>query len=343
MSIDASVWATRELHLRLILDGEVRTRAAWSEELDALCRNGWAYRIDRSGRRVAPRAEALPDIEVRLERLAPGLLSVARSLREAGGNPYDPDAYRIARRGEVLRMPAKVSRKVASATLGRHSKAALSPEVLEKHGIDALLGDGCLRFRCASDLRAQGPRGVLDIGAVAEIAGEASLPERFLNEIDRLDGTPRLAITVENAGAFLEMPIPEGAIMILAPGSDTVLAGRFVAKLAPGIPLVHFGDFDPRGLEAAERMARAAPGRRFAWLLPPFLDDYALTHWLRLADVTWPARAAGIRSLNTLVKAGCWMEQEAMVLDVRLPDAIEAAAFKDSNNSGTLSSETGFI
>lgn len=326
--LDPADWASRELLLRLLLDGAAQAKAAWAEELDALCRAGWVRRMDRSGKRFGVIEGETSSIEARLDRRAPGLFQEALAVRAAGLSPYDQSSYRIVRRLDLSPMPAEASRKVVAARLGRNSKAAVPKSIFERHRAIKTLGDGCIRIRSATPLLAQGPRGNVDLCAATVVAGEAALPERFLDEIMALEGHPRVALTVENAGAFLDVPLPEHGVVVFAPGTDTAPAARFVSMLPPTTPLVHFGDFDPRGLEAAERLNRAVAPRPFAWLVPDFLGEYAATHWMPLAGAGWPERAASVAGLADLARSTSWMEQEALLFDPRLSSVIEGAAQK---------------
>jgi hypothetical protein len=89
-----------------------------------------------------------------------------------------------------------------------------------------------------------------------------------------------------------------------------------------GVPVVHFGDLDPNGVRIMLHLRRHAPNLK--WFLPEF--------WFELADVcglptTWPQdldlnfAPAAVRALAA---RGVWLEQERIVFDSRMADALEA-------------------
>jgi hypothetical protein len=89
-----------------------------------------------------------------------------------------------------------------------------------------------------------------------------------------------------------------------------------------GIPVVHFGDLDPNGVRIFLHLRRRASNLK--WFLPEF--------WFELVDVcglptTWPQdldldfAPAPVRALAA---RGLWLEQERIVFDPRMVEALEA-------------------
>lgn len=157
---------------------------------------------------------------------------------------------------------------------------------------------------------------------IAGVLGELVLAERAL-----LDGTtfcgvmPRGVLLVENAGPFLDLPVPDGWLVAHVPGWNTRIARLLLDPLA-GTPWVHFGDLDPNGVRIFRQLRQARVDLR--WFVPEFWGEYVDSHGLRRK---WPEGLVGEGDpplVRMLAERGLWMEQEVLVLDARVMGALAA-------------------
>ncbi len=311
--------------LALLQQGEVTRNKGNAALLDWLQGAGW---IGQGPKRellrlvLARRAE----IAARLDALWPQWRADLAAL-EREGLPCDPAGLRRLRRRRLplRRPPARIHRKTWTARFGAHSKAGV-PDEHPPEGI-ALTDDDLLRLRPNQGLALR-----LRDGTQAECAhwalplGELVIPERALERGLVLAGTrPRWIMTVENLGAYLDLPAPEDALVIHQPGWNTRLAARLIALLPAGLPWWHFGDLDPKGLAIFASLGDAAAKPRH--FVPAWWRDYLETHALALTG-DWPqaqdrsADAQGSELIQRLRAMGLWLEQEAILLDPRLIEAL---------------------
>lgn len=178
-----------------------------------------------------------------------------------------------------------------------------------------------------AELSARTATGVADLSAIAAVLGEVSIPERALLEGLAFEGTIRAVLLIENLGAWRDLSSPSGWLLAHVPGWDTATVGHLLDRLS-GIPVMHFGDVDPNGVRIMLHLRRRAPNLK--WFLPEF--------WFQLADVRglrakWPQDLEldfAPAQVHELAKRGLWLEQERIVLDPRMPDALEAALAVDA-------------
>ena len=153
------------------------------------------------------------------------------------------------------------------------------------------------------------------------VLGEVSIPERALLDGLAFEGAIRAVLLVENLGAWRDLCPPPGWLLAHVPGWDTATVGHLLDRIE-GVPVVHFGDLDPNGVRIMLHLRRRAPNLK--WFLPEF--------WFEFVDVCglpsrWPEdldldfAPAPVRSLAA---RGLWLEQERIVLDPRMADALEA-------------------
>lgn len=311
-------WKRLVLLLRLVLEGRAAADPDVEDEAASLIRLGWTR---REGRLLVAADSA--ELIARLERLSPGIRRAALQVRELGLDPFDPAGYRLAARVAqgMPPVPAQLSRKVASAVLTPHSKHPLSDAEAARAGIIRLLGDGLFRARSAGPLEFSAAGGAsVDVARLTASLGEAALPERFLVRCECTSDAPSAIAFVENSGAFTELPLPPGLLALHTPGND-VGAAR-ILRLLPGVPVIHFGDWDQRGREAAARVEAEArsTGSPFRWLCPPWLTDYFATHAMTAKNTPWKRPFDDLTThVQWLAERGMWIEQEAVILDPRLP------------------------
>ena len=182
--------------------------------------------------------------------------------------------------------------------------------------------DGSIRLRPPAGLSARTPTGTVDLSAIASVLGEVSIPERALLDGLVFEGSIRAVLLVENLGAWRDLSPPPGWLLAHVPGWDTATAGHLLDRLR-GIPVVHFGDVDPNGVRIMLHLRGRAPNLK--WFLPGF--------WFELADVcglraTWPQDLDlefAPAQVRELAARSLWLEQERIVLDPRMADALEVA------------------
>jgi hypothetical protein len=314
-------WSKLALMLRLLIDGWSPEQPGATDEAASFFRVGWVRR--ERGNIVTANAR---EIRERLELLSPGLEEMALAAKRLNLNPFTRGGHRMAARAAkgLPPMPKHISRKVAGAWLKPHSKHALSEEEAAAAGIEQLLGDGLFRIRSTGPLSVVNREGrSSDLQHNTSVYGEASLPERFLDRCNHMIGRPRAVIMVENAGAFTELPLPEGMVAVHVPGNDA--SATKLLRLLPDVPVLHFGDWDQRGREASRRVrgAASAAGCPFSWVCPAWLSDYIETHAMKVTGVPWRAPFDDLpEPVACLAKRGIWIEQEPLTLDSRLSEEL---------------------
>jgi hypothetical protein len=70
--------------------------------------------------------------------------------------------------------------------------------------------------------------------------------------------TPKLILTVENLGPYLDINVPADCLVAHVPGWDTRTI-RMVFELLPTVPCVHFGDLDPNGVRIIRHLRGFRP------------------------------------------------------------------------------------
>lgn len=314
------MWAERSHRLALLElaeTGELRRRRSNAAAWDELLQVGWARRTSRGP--VLALAER-DEVEGLLERMWPGWRQVASELRQAGLS-YDErgldelELRQRASRASALELPARLNRHTQRSLHGRHSKArSLRPSTLVESTEDWLL-----RLRPNPGLRVRLGERSLEGCEVAAVLGELAVGERALRQGLAFEGVlPRAVLTVENLGAFVDLPPPEGWLVAFVPGWDTAPARALLDRLG-SVPFAHFGDLDPAGVAIVRHLRRLRPD--LAWVVPDFALEYPPL------EKAWPEGLLDPQDpplLHELARAGRWLEQEALVLDPRLLPALEA-------------------
>jgi hypothetical protein len=204
--------------------------------------------------------------------------------------------------------------------VGPHSKATLSAPRREALADLDVLHDGTLRLRTPAGLTVRRGEQELDCAIIGGVLGEVVLTERALADGTVLTGRlPRAVLLVENLGAYLEIPAPPGWLLAHVPGWDTRTA-RLLLQQLRDVPAAHFGDLDPNGVRIMRHMREVRPD--LYWVVPEFWTEYLPKAGLR---ASWP-RDLDLDGLPALVKqlasSGMWLEQEVIVLDPRLSQAL---------------------
>ena len=217
-------------------------------------------------------------------------------------------------------LPPRLNTKTATALVGPHSKAGLTDRRRQTLGDVELTRDGIVRLRPNVGLILERGKSAIDASTLASVAGEVVLNERALTSGTVLAGRrPAAALLVENLGPYLDVQVPEDWMSIHVPGWNTATVKLLLDQLG-SVPLVHFGDLDPKGVEIVAHLRRSYPQLR--WAVPAFWKEYVPN---RARRKRWPEDIAldGAPSLvHELKQSSLWLEQEAIVLDPRLANAL---------------------
>ncbi len=311
--------------LELLVRGALKRRRSQSSAHDALAELPWTR---ASGRRDEIRLveERRSELVALIERVWPQWQAALVELA-ARGLPATPDGWgrlEDARRSERLpELPELLNRRTAAGLTATHSKATLTERRLAGLGDVQPTHDGTVRLRPPAGLVARSPRGVVDLSAVATVLGEVAVPERALLEGLALEGTIRAVLLVENLGAWRDLPHLDGWLFAHVAGWDTATVVQLLAIVAD-VPVVHFGDLDPNGVRIEAHLRQHRPGLR--WFIPTFWEELVATHGQR---APWPddLDLAGAPALvRRLAAEGIWLEQEPLVVDVRVGPALAAMA-----------------
>jgi hypothetical protein len=153
------------------------------------------------------------------------------------------------------------------------------------------------------------------------------LPERALLDGIRASGIlPKVVMTVENLGPFVDMPQPKEFLLIHQPGWNTPLSLKLLQTLGPEQLWYHFGDLDPEGLAIYQHLNRA--GRKARLFIPSVWDEYEEVFARHLSQ-DWPGAIVEAFSeplLKRLFAANTWLEQEPIILDERFEREMDGLA-----------------
>lgn len=143
----------------------------------------------------------------------------------------------------------------------------------------------------------------------------------------RLVGDTEAVLTVENLGAWRDLPAHGRWLYVYVPGWNTTPVRQLLASL-PAVPVVHFGDLDPNGFRIYRHLREYVPD--LAWLVPEFWGELVAMHaqkrdWPEDLDLTGTPEL-----VPALARQSLWLEQERLVLDPRLGAALESAAQAES-------------
>lgn len=309
--------------LELLVKGTLKRRRAQAGAWDALAELPWTRRTgrrDQIGLVESRRAELVNLLDRAWPAWDEGLAALAKR-----GLPPTPDgwvALEDAQRAQGLpALPDELNRRTAAALVAPHSKAMLTDRRLAALGGAEATHDGSVRLRPPEGLVARTPHGALNLGAVAAVLGEVSLPERALKAGLELDGTIRAVLLVENLGAFCDLAAMDGWLFAHVAGWDTATVARLLERLR-NVPAVHFGDLDPNGVRIFQHLRVIREDLR--WFVPRFWGELVETKGL---PGPWPADM-DLRDapelLRRLASRATWLEQEPIAVDPRTPAALKA-------------------
>ena len=311
--------------LELLSRGTLKRRHSQTDAYLTLAELPWTRATGRRDE-IAVVEERRVELADLIGRVWPAWRDVLASL-VAAGLPPTPDGYsRLLdreRAAAIPELPDRINRHTAASLAASHSKASLTGARKAALGATHTSHDGSIRLRPPTGLSARMGRRVVDLSGIAAMLGEVSIPERALLDGLAFEGTIRAVLLVENLGAWRDLSPPPGWLLAHVPGWDTATAGHLLDRMED-IPVVHFGDIDPNGVRIMLHLRRRAP--QLKWFLPEF--------WFELADASCGLRAKWPQDLDLdfapaqvrdLAARGLRLEQERIVLDPRMPDALEAA------------------
>lgn len=304
--------AHRTALLELWSTGRLRRRKRWSEAWDWLDRQTWTRQLGRHDVLALTQTGA-GELESLLERAWPAWRETVQAL-EAEGLSADErglDEFERGRHAVELDLPARVNVRNLAAQAGEAPAGV------------TVTSDGIVRLRPSAGLRLARQDREQDAADLAGLLGEVVLSERALLDGTRLAGTlPRAVLLVENRGPFVDLPAPADWLVAHVPGWDTSALALLLRTLPPEVPVLHFGDLDPKGVRLMRELQELRPGLR--WCVPAFWE----AHLERAPRCEWPRRLVHDEDpalLRKLATRGLRLEQELVVLDPRLPAALEEA------------------
>jgi hypothetical protein len=322
------MWETADERLallELLSRGTLKRRRVQGAAFDALGELPWT--------RVTGRWKEIGLVEARrhelvalIERVWPGWRDELADLAARGLAPTPEGWGRLldTRRAAGLPpLPTRLNRRTAAALAAPHSKLTLTEERRVALGGTDTTRDGTVRLRPPTEFIARTDCGVVDLAAVARVLGEIAIPERALLDGLQFEGDVRAVLLVENLGAWRDLPKPEGFILAYVPGWDTTTVALLLEHV-PRVPVLHFGDLDPNGVRIYLHLRERRPDLR--WFVPVFwaelIDSHGLrTHWPSDLDV-----GAAPELVRDLAARGLWLEQERIVVDRRIVQALDSAA-----------------
>lgn len=228
----------------------------------------------------------------------------------------------VLRRKPLEDLPPRLHHKTYAALVGAHSKSGIEPPENT-----TLTQDDLLRLRTPAGFTLRDANGAeLPCDPMMQTLGEIVLPERaLLDGITPAGALPRCLFTIENLGAYIDLPHPSDLLLIHQPGWNSRLAQQLIRTLPPDIPWFHFGDLDPEGIRIYQSLGDAT--RKPELWIPEFwgeyLNDYALP-----VKQPWPVLPEGLVEhplLHALLETGRWLEQEVAVVDSRISEALDSA------------------
>jgi hypothetical protein len=320
------IWETdtaRLALLELLSQGSLKRRRTQLEAYAVLAELPWTRATGRRDE-IGVVEERRPELAGLIDRVWPAWRDVLADL-VAAGLPPTPEGYGrlldMERAAAIPELPERINRRTAASLTASHSKALLTEARRDALGGTDTSHDGSVRLRPPAGLSARTANGVVDLSGIATVLGEVSIPERALLDGLAFEGAIRAVLLVENLGAWRDLCPPPGWLLGHVPGWDTATVGHMLDRIE-GVPVVHFGDLDPNGVRIMLHLRRRAPNLK--WFLPEF--------WFELADVcglptTWPQDLDlnfAPASVRALAARGVWLEQERIVFDSRMADALEA-------------------
>lgn len=163
------------------------------------------------------------------------------------------------------------------AALYRKSGTGFSPVEqidFEDKGI-RLCSDQLLRLRASAPFSLFFSGGtLLDTAPWLQTLGEVALPERTLAGLGKIlwgEGELLRVISTDCIGAFAELPLADGTLLVWAPATAHSTLQQIVAALPPNVQWSHLTALDPAGVDRVQALAQRL-GRPASWWLPVSLS-----------------------------------------------------------------------
>lgn len=302
--------------LRLLSNGTAAASAATQPLLKRLRNAGWLEPTARRDQWTV-RFGAADHLRARLLEICPTYEADVKLLTDLGLEPLSPQNWES--------LPALRRPKTEQPVLHRktwNAAAGTGPKHQARVAGQALLTDDwVLRIRCTGELTIDFGDVVLDCAKETVARSECTIPQRlWLRRRAMAIKEISAAITCENIGAFVDLPLPTKMIAIYAPGRDTKPASLFLSEL-PGVPWTHFGDLDQDGIDIAEQIA-AQCARPVSLYIPSFAGEYM--DGAQSPRRAWRQRETPWGLVNELERAGLRIQHEAFMTDPRLSTDLAA-------------------
>jgi hypothetical protein len=310
--------------LELLASGSLKRRAGQAEAHAWLSELSWTR---ASGRRDEIRLVQArrSELVALLDRVWTGWRADQLDLLVAGEPSTLAGWSRLSdrrRAGALPDLPDRVNRRTAAAATAGGAKSSLTSNRLQALGTVDVTADGVARLRPPPGVLATRAGTRLALDEVVEVLDEVSVSDRALRAGLRLVGEIEAVLLVENLGAWRDMPRPGRWMLVHVPGWNTATVRQLLETLGE-VPVVHFGDLDPNGLRIVQHLRTHVP--RLGWLVPAWWGEFVALH---AHGRVWPDDL-DLRDAPPLVRdlaaGGRWLEQERVVLDPRLPAAMEEA------------------
>lgn len=251
-------------------------------------------------------------------------------LVEAGFDFNIEAVKELERREKLLtvNLPKRIHHKTLAAILGIHSKTGISKSLSDKLTETTITTDQSLRFYANQGMTLNLASGKsIDCDCIMDAIGEIALPERtFLDGIRVSGARPKAVFTIENRGSFIDFPRTNKDILVIhVPGNDLDLARRLLMLVPPSVPVIHFGDLDPKGLDIFRCLSNSSH-QKVSIFVPAWWEDHYNKSFSK--PKMWPQEAFWAKKIpivNRLIEDGRWLEQEKIALDPRLREEIEVA------------------
>ncbi len=308
--------------LELLASGKLKRRATQSEAFDWLSELSWTR---ATGRR--DELTLVPEKRSELVSLLDLVWSSWQTEQVAllvAGLPPTPVGWAQLgdrRRAEALPpLPDRVNRHTAAAVTARGAKSSLTAGRIDALSAVEITEDGVARLRPPPGLLAHRGTQSISLDEVIAVFDEVGVSDRALRDGVWFEGQIEAVLLVENLGAWRDMPRPGRWMLVHVPGWNTTTVRQLVAKLGD-VPVVHFGDLDPNGVRIQWHLREYLP--RLGWLVPSWWSELVPLH---AQHREWPddLDLGGAPPLVAeLAASGRWLEQERVVLDPRLPEAMD--------------------
>ncbi|MGU5792232.1 hypothetical protein ACV1DW_05305 [Aeromonas hydrophila] len=207
------------------------------------------------------------------------------TLAEIATAPPTPEEWL---HGQGWQLAELVNERVLAA-LYRKSEVIFSPNEqidFEDKGI-RLCADQLLRLRASEPFSLFFSGGtLLDAAPWLQALGEVALPERNLAGLGKIlwgEGELLRVITTDSVGAFAELVLPAGTLLVWAPASAQQALQQVIAALPPQVQWSHLTSLDPSGVDRVLTLAQRL-GRPASWWLPTALTPIMAAYALPLID-----------------------------------------------------------